>query len=31
MQPSARLASNDRFANPERSFVIALLADRSCP
>jgi hypothetical protein len=31
MRPSTRLASNDRFPRLERSFVIAVLADRSGP
>ena len=31
MQPSTRLASNDRFANPEQPFVVAVLVGWSCP
>lgn len=31
MQPSACLASNDRFASHEGPFVIGVAAGRSCP
>ena len=31
MQPSTRLASNDRFAIPDLPFLVAVLAGRSCP
>ena len=31
MQPSMRLASNDRFASRDRPFVVVVLAGRFCP